>query len=48
MLCNTENYCVFGLCPSFIILKSGEYDVSENLYSFVSRIPNDEQSPEIQ
>jgi hypothetical protein len=29
MVSNTQNYCGFGLCPSFGILKTRENDVSE-------------------
>jgi hypothetical protein len=54
MVCNTQSYWGFRLCPSAGILKIREHNVSENesvsdtLCFLVSRIPDDGQSSKTQ
>jgi hypothetical protein len=50
MVYNTQNYWVFGLCPSSGILETRKHNVSETGYvsetlcCLVSRIPDNRQS----
>jgi hypothetical protein len=54
MAYNTQNYWVFGLFPSSVILETRKHDVSETqpvtqpTFFLVSRIPDDGKSPKTQ
>jgi hypothetical protein len=52
MVYNTQNYWVYGVCPSFNILKTRERfrkdPGSKMCCSLVFRIPDDRQNPKTQ